>query len=343
MSADLEYRLYAFTRDVLEWRGGAVDWPEDYPTGEALLPADVARMLGTSELATLAHAPLDGCLSPNLTTNFIERAGALFEGRPTVGHFQIPSLYLKKSPIPPLIDRAFAWHHVQVRLLQTGSAEAEYHSWFFQAAVHADDPWEDVLPVTLNAETQTFLPMPDLVYREDLQPAESSDSAPPDTYQTAAGQAAKLMGARSHEFVQRVRGRLEREQRRIRDYYGTLLRQTKARMQKSKTDKDVEKQKDLAQAIELELRRKLLELDQQYDLQGELQPILLARIGMPTLFADYSIVRRKARRTLRIFWNPILKAIEPLGCHLCGESVFSVHFLDDALEPTCGDCLDSRT
>jgi hypothetical protein len=339
MSADLEYRLYAFARDVLEWRGGAVDWPEGSPTGEALLPEDVARLFGASESVELAHAPLDGCLSPNLGTDFVERAAGLFEGRSQVGILEIPDLYLKRSPIPPLIEKAFTWHHVQVRLIETGSGEAEYHSWFFRAAVHADDSWEDVVPVTLNAGTQTRLTMPGLLDREDLQPRQAPEIAPPDTYQSALRHAAILMEASSREFVQRVQGRLEREQRRIRDYYGTLLRQAKVRLQKSKTDKDIAKQKDLAQAVELELKRKLLEMEEHYAVHSELEPILLARITLPVLFGDYSIVRRKARRTFRIFWNPILKTIEPLTCHRCAAPTCSIHFLDDGLEPTCGDCL----
>ena len=48
------------------------------------------------------------------------------------------------------------------------------------------------------------------------------------------------MATVSREFVERGQGRLSREQRRIREYYSALLRQAKARLQNTKTDKDRE-------------------------------------------------------------------------------------------------------
>ena len=43
---------------------------------------------------------------------------------------------------------------------------------------------------------------------------------------------------------------------------------------------------------------------------------------------------------MTVYWNPLLKELEPLACRRCGRNLVAVYF-DEGLTPLCGDCLKS--
>ena len=91
-------------------------------------------------------------------------------------------------------------------------------------------------------------------------------------------------------------------------------------------------------AVELELRRKLAELDERYAVDATLEPLVLIRMSIPALAVDLSVHRKRAVRKHTVYWNAILKQLEPIRCSQCGRSTFSVAFHDEDVAPLCAEC-----
>ena len=88
----------------------------------------------------------------------------------------------------------------------------------------------------------------------------------------------------------------------------------------------------------MELRRKLKELDHRYAMEAVLSPIMLIRTEIPTLAVDLLVFRKQAQKTHTLFWNPLIKEFEPLGCSRCGAGMFSAAFTNEDVEPLCPRC-----
>lgn len=342
MSVDVQTRLNSFLRSVLEWRGGVVEWPEHAEAGEALLPEDVAASLDCPEVATLAYQPGAGDLVADLATDFVDRIEVLFETKSRVGMCRVPGLYLKQSAMEAPMARAFTWLNARVRLRSTVATRIEYHVWHFHAALRSEDQWEDVLSITLNSQSQVEIHMPDLEALGSVEPSEEPVTSPPNTYRSASRRALAHLETRSSDFVARLESRLKRDRRRLKDYYHALAHQAKQKAARSRTEQSAQKQEEQSRAVQLELRRKLLELTERYAVSGELTPLTLNRVELPVLALECEVTRKRARRTHTAYWNPVLKTLEPLRCHRCGEGTFVVAFTDKAVDATCPRCNEGQ-
>jgi hypothetical protein len=93
--------------------------------------------------------------------------------------------------------------------------------------------------------------------------------------------------------------------------------------------------------VQLELRRKLVELDERYAMSATVTPVILVRTQTPVMAIDLSVHRKQAQQVHTVHWNPFLKQLEPLRCGGCGQGAFTVAFTNDQVEPRCAEC-DAR-
>ncbi len=68
-------------------------------------------------------------------------------------------------------------------------------------------------------------------------------------------------------------------------------------------------------------------------------PLTLARIEWPVLAVECEVMRKQAQRMPRVYWNPVLTALEPMACGRCGTAIFAVAFTDPNVDPRCSACL----
>lgn len=339
MSDTIQPRLRGFTESVLIRSGALVEWPAASDAGLAILPPDVAAKLRCSESVKLSHRPETEGLCANLATDFLDRMVPLLDAVPRIGRFQMPEMYLKKGDMNEAIGRAFTWHNAKVVARDAKPASVEYHGWYFLASLASEDRWEDVVSVTINAASRACVRLPEPLGMIDLEPAADDGRAkPPSTCRVAASEAGRQMERRAAQFVARLESRLDRDRRRLRDYYGALLREENTRKRRTATEDDAQKHLAKRRAVELELGRKLAELDERYAIQAELTPIVLIRFSVQALAIHCEVFRKQARKMRVIYWNPLLKELEPLSCHACGRSAFSIAFTNIDVEPLCSEC-----
>lgn len=331
-------RLREFASRLLERRGAVVDWPSETNQGLALLPSEVAQTLDCLEILPLV-ADGDSPLPVSLTSDFLDRVEPLVLAEPQLVRLRVPEAYLKRSDMSEPVARAFTWLNARVRVQAAEPTRTEYHTWYFLATLDSADRWQQVVRVNVNASTGAEVPLLDFM-NAGAAPVQPGD--PPAEYRctqlSAVRCALRCLGLQSRPFVERLEGRLGRDRQRLQDYYRALLRDDGGRAARRAPEQDSAQRAAKTKAVELELRRKLTELDERYACRLDLTPLALVQTDCPALAVQCHVLRRSAGRTIPIFWNALTKELEPLCCSRCGVSTFTLAFSDDRLAARCASC-----
>jgi hypothetical protein len=337
MSRPVEDRLRAFTARLLERRGAEVDWPAEAGEGLALLPTEVAQTLRCLEILPLAAAA-ESPLPINLTSDFLDRIEPLVRAEPQIVCLRIPEAYLKRSDMAEPVARAFTWRNARVRVQAAEPTRTEYHTWYFLATLDSADRWQQVVRVSVNASTGAEVQLPDLSDTGAVLADPGDLPAEPATQLAAVRAALGHLQVDSRAFVERLESRLGRDRQRLQGYYRALLRGDGQRSARRGAGEDSAQRAAKVKVVQLELRRKLAELDERYACRLDLTPLALARTDCPALAMRCHVLRRSAARMITVFWNPLSKELEPLCCSRCGVSTFSLAFSDDKVATLCTSC-----
>ncbi len=352
-TAALADDLRDFSTRLFERTGGLVEWDSDDASGTAIVPTDVAQLLRLPETFSLVTPPRAGGLSLSLATDFLDQAGHLLEAAiPRVGHFAVGERYLKRGDPQEAVDNVFGWQNARVRVADHGPELIEYHTWWFSAALRSDDVWEDRFAFTINSRSLAEVSFPDPLNLTDAHPrdevlatanadlatelpVDASDSQTFDRAQQVARQ--RLLRAAA-SFIERSEAHRQRDQKRLRDYYHALLRETRAGSKRAKIVPTDDEKAARERAVDLELRRKLNELDERYVMEAILRPIILIRTSVPTLAVELNVQRKQAARRHTVFWNSVTKTFEPFLCSRCQAATFAVVFTNETVQPLCRRC-----
>ncbi len=338
MSGPVEDRLRGFTCRLLHRHGANVDWPAGAQEGLALLPRNVAETLHCLEILPLA-AESGSPLPVNLSSDFLDRVEPLVQAEPLVVSLQIPTAYLKRSDMAEPVARAFTWLNARVRVVAAEATRTEYHTWYLMATLDSADRWQQVVRVSVNVSSGAQASLSDLVDM-NVAMAEPADLPVdhPSTELAAVRAALSQIQSESHAFMERLESRLKRDRKRLQGYYGALLRGDGHRSRRRGVQEDPTQRAAKVKAVQLELRRKVAELDERYACRVDLTPLALVRIDCPALAVKCHVQRRSAARMHTIYWNPLSKDLEPIRCSRCGISTFSVAFSDDKVAAFCAAC-----
>lgn len=343
MIGAVQERVRHFTRDVLERRGALVDWSDDLPHGMAVLPAPVAAALQCPEDLRLTDQPDGhGRFCANLATDFLERVQPLLAAEPCVVALRIRDLHVKKSDLRETIERAFTWDNAKVTVLGAAMNRAEYHTWYFRAAINSEESWEEIVRVDMNGASGAVVRLPDVQAMDGLDPNPQASPLAADSYERASKHAAVLMQTRGVEFLQKMEARIQRDRQRLRGYYDSLLKEGDRPRRRSAKPVSDEDRASRRLAVEVELARKLAELDERYATTAELAPVACIRLDIPVLVGQIQVLRRKASRLYNLTWNPLTKQLEPMVCSACAAPTFAVAFTDETVDPRCLACARAK-
>ena len=340
MIGSVQEQLHAFATTLLERRGALVEWPTADCAGTAVLPPEVAAAVdATEDVVPLSCESTGGGLAVNLAGDFLEWAGRLLDAVPSVGDFRIRDIYLKRKDLDDGIGRTFTWLNAKVKLREGRETSVEYHTWWFHGTLHSEDRWETCFCVSLNAASGVDVGIPDPLGLWEIQPQSSqSIIKAPSSCQRAVDVARRRLLQLAAAFLDRMDVRLERDRKRLHDYYHALLRESDKKKTRSHATPDPEKAEATKRAVHLELRRKLAELDERYAMEAALRPVVLVRTEVPVLAVDLSVFRKQSHKMHTVYWNPLLKQFEPFRCSRCGEKTFAVAFTNETVEPLCQKC-----
>ncbi len=337
----VQEQLRTFATTLLEQRGALVEWPAADRAGTAVLPPEAAAAAGVAaDVVPLAPDATGGGLCVNLAGDFLEWSGRLLDGLPKVGAFRIRDVYLKRKDLDETIHKAFTWPNAKVKLREVRETAVEYHTWWFHASISSEDRWETCFCISLNSASGAEVEIPDPLGLWELQPRPVEGIGAPSSYPLAVAAARRRVLQLSAAFLDRMDSRLVRDRKRLDDYYRALLRESEKKKSRANVPPDPEKIEATRRAVNLELRRKLAELDQRYAMESVVRPVVLIRTEVAVIAADLSVFRKQAQRWHTIYWNPLLKQFDPIRCGRCGAGAFAVAFTNQEVEPRCPACSD---
>ena len=340
----LDHDLQTFTVELFEHSGGVADWPAPQVPGPVVVPhelATAAQLPGDEFSLGMTAAP--GTLPVGLAGEFLDVAARVLDvAVPRDGSFCIAERYLTSRDLTDKIVHTFTWHNARAKYGTAEPALVEYHLWTLLGSLRSEDVWEAIFQVTVNTESQAVIELPDVLQEPDIR-SDTPTSPPgvPSTYATAIAEGKRRLIASSAEFVRRIEQRLQRDRKRLQDYYRALSREADGSKRRTAAVLSPDEIAARKRAVDLELRRKLAELSENYALQAALRPVVVARVRLPTLVVPIVIQRKQAVRDYRLYWNALLKKFEPLSCNRCHRATFSATFANDTVALLCTACAET--
>jgi hypothetical protein len=338
--AGLMDRLGQFACELIESAGGIAEWDSATGRGMGMAPASLASCLEQpGESIEVSSEAGDTGLSVNLAGNFLETTGrALERFVPACGAFAVDSLSIRKSDFQQVIDSSFGWQNARARILQVSAMPVAWHAWWFHATLRSEDIWEAVIPVAINCESAIEMDLGNLLETVRLATARNDEIDFRRSILPATRSAETRTMAAAGAFLARIDKRLQADRKRLREYYGAMLKESTRPGRRTRNIPTGEELADRERAVQLELKRKLLELDERFSASATLRPIAVAECLIPSSVIDLEIQRKTARRTFRLFWNGLLRKLEPFPCSMCHQGAFNFWFTNDTVDPVCNRC-----
>jgi len=228
MAVALNQELQAYAVELFERSGGVADWPEPESPGSVVMPPEVAtaaHLPGEEFFVGTAAAP--GTLQVGLASEFLDVAERVLNvAVPRDGSFQIPDRYLTRRDLTDKIAQTFAWQNARAKCGSAEPAMVEYHIWTLHGSLRSEDVWEGILRAAINTESLAVVELPDVFQEPDVSgdlAANASDE--PATYDSAIAEGKRQLILASAKFVERIEQRLERDRKRLQDYYRALSRE----------------------------------------------------------------------------------------------------------------------
>jgi len=342
-ATSLDRELQAFAVELFDRSGGIADWSTPEAPGSVVVPPNLAAAAHLpGEEFSLGTVIAPGTLHVSLAGDFLDVAARTLDvAVPRDGSFCIPDRYLTSRDLTDRVAQTFTWQNARAKCRAAEPVLVPYHLWTMHGSLRSEDVWEGNFHIAVNGKSQAIVELPDVFQEPDLL-ADETASTPgdPSTYAAAIAEGKRRLIAESADFVHRIDQRLERDRKRLQDYYRALSREATNAKRRAATVPSSDEIAAKKRAVDLELRRKLAELNENYALRAQLRPVVVARVRLPALVVPVVIQRKQASRDYHVYWNSLLKRLEPLACSRCRRATFSSIFTNETVDLLCTSCAE---
>lgn len=356
--------LPEFITAVLASRGAMVEKTKEECL-DVIAPAKLVNLLGVPEYHRLSFAGENegkNSLSASYDSDYFRSLERLFAdaGRRSTVVLETPALRPERiaetlADHLPLVNAAF-------RLEGTEQRTISYFLIYFRFTALSDDRRDGMFSVLvnpLNAST-AFLKegLEDLSGRIRPLAAEEEIAAAEMRkilgwgHKAGAGMVREMLA----DFVRSAERRLNRDVKRVCEYYGTLKEEIDRRARKKAARgegadipaedvvaEELESLRRKREAVEAEREWKIRDLIAKYALGIKLDPLCIIRIQATAPVFLITIKRRLASRPFSVTYNPLLKRIDALPCEFCFRPAGAYTICDDKLHIVCGGCMASAS
>jgi len=330
----------AFTLEALASRGALVD-----PTPEgalALLPANLARALGTAEDIRLTQgAPGEGLVGCGFGTPLLDRL--IQDARASA-----PVAWVRVNARAPGIAQAesvagrLVLRNGPLDVLDATPSQELYLSAFFSVTAEADDRYETLCQVVFRPDGAGE---PDPALAVLLDPRRSAHRFAPADAESLADLAPLIPRARSAAegvlaaFRDAVRRRCERDRARLEEYFASLMADARNPRRSVAPEAIAAK---LAH-LEAEREQKLRDLGPRYAIKMTLAAAAFVCARFPAVRVRLRARRRKAEREIIVVVPPEARSPDRLPCAVCQQPTLRPVACDDQLHLLCETCSPGAT
>jgi len=349
--------------DILASRGAMVEKAGEEGL-DVIASPELIHLLGVPEYHRLSFARENegkNALYASYDSDYFRSLERLFKdaGRRAAIAPETPAIRPERlAEVPtdhlPLVNAAF-------RLEKTEQRTISYFLIYFRFTALSDDRQDGMFSVLVNPLNGSTAFLKDGL--EEL----SGRAGPPAAEEISAADMGKILG-RAHkagagmvralltDFIRSTERRLNRDVKRVYEYYETLNEEIDRRARRkaargegaeipgeSMAAEELETLQGKREAVEAEREWKIRDLVAKYALGIKLDPLCIIRIqAMAPIFMIH-IKRRLASRPFGVTYNPLLKRFDSLPCESCFHPSGAYTICDDKLHIVCGGCMASAS
>ncbi len=243
---------------------------------------------------------------------------------------------------------AISFFNATFRIQSVKQGKIPYVLVFFKYQALSDDKKEGLCSILVNTLTASTMPVnEDMSYHimnnvENFKAdAACIKTAAAGIIQSAYSAGCAVVKEKLKDFTKSLERRLNRDIKRVYEYYGTLKKEAEKYMEKNegKIDNDeIKKARDKLTAIETEQKWKIQDLVSKYVLKISLEPLLMIHIETQSTVLGIDIKRRDAVRAFPLTYNSFLKRLDPLPCEACFYPQGAYYVCDEHLHLVCARC-----
>jgi len=350
--------------DILTYHGAIVEKKEDGSLDVIATP-EISDALNTPEYSRLIFSNgeiSDESIYASYDSEFFNSLQRLFadRGRFTAARFE--SHIPHREKLSRLMD-SIAFRNATFHLEHIENRDIAYLLVYFKYTALSDEKHEGIMPVLVNEINLSVTPLDsDMIEMKELDKPNASDRHEiKKVFWSAYTTAASLVRGKLTDFIKSLDRRLNRDIKRVYEYYETLKQETEEAIRRKaithessdfNIDNLVEKQIEdktikgggidkllnKLDAIEAEQKWKIQDLISKYILSIKIDPVAAIRIETYTPIFWINIKRRLASRRFPVAYNPIMKQIDSLPCESCFTPRGGYFICDDNLHVVCSNC-----
>jgi hypothetical protein len=341
---------------------GAVTEKQDDDRLNIILPPQVANILNTPEYTTLCFSYNqlhDDTVYATYDSEFFQSIRKLLDltGRFAFAEFETKLPAIEK--VSSMVEQKIGFDNATFRIEKTDIEEVFYLLFFVKFTALSDEKHEGLLPIMVNSTNASITTLHATDIIEELTEQQTPNNIPPDTmnrmFHIANRAVPKLIEAKIGDFTRSLERRLNRDIRRVYEYYEALKTQIKDIIAKktgnssmdeftnrrSSTlilEEDVNKLRNKLVAIEAEQKWKVSDLVTKYTMSIKWDTVGSIAVRTRTIQCLINIKRRLGTRQFPVTYNPMLRQLDPLTCESCFVETANL-VCDDHLHIVCRNCL----
>ncbi|MDV3003011.1 MAG: hypothetical protein N5P05_004666 (plasmid) [Chroococcopsis gigantea SAG 12.99] len=294
---------------------------------EAALPKSVAKVLGVPDSVTFTTSAANRkCAFVSYNSEIFQRCETLLAEEGSLVSFAVEYQgYLKQSGFEKLVVETLCPQNGLLRVGKITPAWTPYCRFNVAYTAEADEKRLGLASFWLNGLTGVDgVDVGDaLLWASDRRDVPEDVELDPSLIWPLAQQVAREKIEREiAPWRNSLERKLNRDERRLRDYYRTIIEEIHRKCQKKKLEGEaLAKEISRIEATELELKRKLADLEQRYTLSvtARVHSVLVA--WLRTVHIECELVRKKGKRVALAVYNPYTRIVEPWRCEITNVPV----------------------
>jgi hypothetical protein len=306
-------------------------------TLEAVLPAKIAKLLEVPDSVTFSTAAAERkCQFISYNSEIFQRCETLLGEEGSLASFAVQYQgYLKQSGFDKLVAETLCPQNGLLRVGKATPAWTPYCLFNIAYTAEADEKRLGLVSTWLNGVTGVAgVDIGDaLLWKSDRRSVTEEFKLEAQWLWQIAQQVAQSEIEREIAAWQNsLERKLNRDHRRIQEYYQTIISEIRAKCHKKKLEEEaLGKELSRIEATESELKRKLTDLQHRYALTLTAQVHSLLVVWLQTVNIECLLIRKKSKRTVLAVYNPYTRIVEPLRCEMTNLPV-TKFVLDDAMQ-----------
>jgi len=345
MNYNNEINLKFFTEDLIRSYGGVIE--DKGQIIDAVLPEELAEELSVPEYLTLQFgAEGNGEGTIHYGSSLLDRMVTAARERIPVTRCVLHFDYLKTAGFERLVQELFYLGNAVGKVGETASTFSEYILLHCNYLAQSDEQKEGLLTFVYNRNTRVEVSsMNDglagvaMDYPDTAAPVTLAGEEIKVMEQLVQHSAQRVLSAELKNFEASMNRRYRRDVKNLKEYYMALRQEMEKNLQRSGlSERLIADRQEKISLIPAELAAKTDDLFNKYSIRIRLKLSGAVLLKSPVVKIFFHVSMGREKKNITLYYNPVLKSIEPLKCQQCGKDTYKP-FFGQHMNTFCPQCI----